>query len=233
MISNDRRDGHDPPAECLAEQVDVGNDILVLAGQCAAGPPEPGLDLVGDEQHLVAGAEFADPGQVAGRRDEHARLALDGFDQHRDDVVGDRVAQRFQVAVGDADEAGRVRSVMIMGDRVVGEADDRRGSTVEVSPGDDDLRLAVRHSLDLVAPFAGDLDARLDGLGTGVHRQHHLLADQGRQPLGERRESIMVEGARGQCHPLQLLAGSREQDGCPWPKFVAEYAARKSRYSAP
>ena len=57
-----------------------------------AGPPEPGLDLVGDEQHLVARASARrTPGQVAGRRDQHAGLTLDRLQQHRDDVVVDRV----------------------------------------------------------------------------------------------------------------------------------------------
>ena len=45
--------GHDAAAERLAEQVDVGHDALVVAREGLAGAAEAGLDLVGDEQHVV------------------------------------------------------------------------------------------------------------------------------------------------------------------------------------
>ena len=38
--------------------------------------------------------------------------------------------------------------------RVGAEADDAEGAAVEIVGADDDLGLAVRHALDLVAPFA-------------------------------------------------------------------------------
>src|SRR5260221_191489 len=44
------RQRHQPAAERLAEQDDVGPARPDLAGQEAAGAAEPGLDLVGDEQ---------------------------------------------------------------------------------------------------------------------------------------------------------------------------------------
>ena len=43
-------------------------------------------------------------------------------------------------------------------------------------------------ALDAVGPRARDLDAGLDGLGTGVHRQHEVLAAELRERRGERFE---------------------------------------------
>ena len=155
--------------------------------------------------------DLAHAGQVAGRRDADARLALDRLEQHGDGVVGDRGAQGVEVAVRDGDEAGRERAVVVAGLRVVGEADDRRGAAVEVAAGHDDLRPAGGHALDPVAPLAGDLDARLHGLGAGVHGQDHLLAHQRRERGGEGGELVVVEGARGQGDALELGAGGVEQ----------------------
>ena len=88
--------------------------------------------------------------------------------------VVDRRLERGEVAEGDALEAGRERAEAGAGDRVVGERDDRRRAAVEVAAADDDLRLAGRDALDLVAPLARRLDRGLDGLGAGVHRQHPI-----------------------------------------------------------
>ena len=98
--AGDRGHRHDAAAERLAEDVHVGHDALVLDGEVGAGAAEARLDLVGDEQHAPGGGHLADAGQVAGRRHDHAGLALDRLDQHGDGVVVDRGGQRVQVAVG-------------------------------------------------------------------------------------------------------------------------------------
>ena len=91
-------------------------------------------------------------------------------------------------------------------ERVGREADDGGGAAVEVAGGHDDVRLAGRHALDVVAPLAGDLDRGLDRLGAGVHRQHPVLAGQLRQVAAERAELVVVEGPAGQRHPVELVA---------------------------
>ena len=103
-------------------------------------------------------------------------------------------------------EAGRVGAVVVVRDRVVGEADDRRRAAVEVAGHDDDPRPAVGHALDLVAPPPRRLDRRLDGLGAGVHRQHELLAGERREVAAERAEPVAVEGAARQGEPVELAA---------------------------
>ena len=68
-------------------------------------------------------------------------------------------AQRLDVAERDDLEArgegAEAVAVLLLG----GEADDGDGAAVEVVGADDDLGLAVRDALDLVAPLARGLDA--------------------------------------------------------------------------
>ena len=110
-----RRDRDDPAAERLAQHVDVGDDALELAGERRAGAAQAGLDLVGDEQHVGRGAQLADPREVAGRRHDHAGLALDRLEQDRDRVVVDGVPDRVEVAVRDDPEARGERAEALPG----------------------------------------------------------------------------------------------------------------------
>ena len=112
----------------------------------------------------------------------------------------------LEVAEGHGVEARREGAEVVARDRVVGEADDRRRAAVEVAGHDDDARPAVGHALDLVAPAAGGLDRRLDGLGAGVHRQHEVLAGEGREVAAEGPEPVVVEGAARQGEAVELGA---------------------------
>ena len=146
----------------------------------------PGLDLVGDHQHVAFGAQRAHPRQVVVRRNDDARLALDGLEQHGDGVLVDRGGHRVGVTEGHRPESRCVRTEAAARGVVVGEADDRRGAAVEVVMRHDDVGLAGGDALDVGAPLAGDLDAALDGFGAAVHRQHHVLAAQFGQRRAER-----------------------------------------------
>jgi hypothetical protein len=84
---------------------------------------------------------------------------------------------------------------------------------VEVAVEDHDDGLAVGDALDLVAPLAGGLDRGLDGLGAGVHRQHHVHAGQRGQLGAERPELVVLEGPADQRDPLQLALRGRDQPG--------------------
>ena len=85
-VADDCRHRHDAAAERLAEHVEVRHDALVVAREGAAGAAEAGLDLVGGEEDVLAGADLADAAQVALGRDDHAALALDRLDQDGDGV---------------------------------------------------------------------------------------------------------------------------------------------------
>ena len=53
-VRDDRGEGQDAAAQRLAEQIDVGHDAFAVARERLAHAAEAGLDLVGDEQHVVA-----------------------------------------------------------------------------------------------------------------------------------------------------------------------------------
>ena len=150
------------------------------------------------------GAERAGAGDIAGRRDDHAGLALDRLDQERDRVVVERRLERLEVPVRDGLEAGGVGAEVGPRRRVVGERDDRGRAAVEIAATDDDLRAAGRHPLDLVTPLARRLDRGLDGLGARVHRQHPLRrADLG-EAHAELAEAVVAEGAAGEGQAIEL-----------------------------
>ena len=180
-----------------------------------AGAAEPGLDLVGDHQHVVLDAQPAHVVQVAGRRHDHAGFALHRLDQDGHGRLVDRRGERVGVAVRHRAEAGRVGAVVGLGDVVAGEADDADRAAVEVAVHDHDRRVPVGHALDLVAPAPGHLQRGLDALGAGVHRQHHLLAGQRRELGAERPEQVVVEGPAGEGQPVQLLLGGGDERRVP------------------
>ena len=81
------------------------------------------------------------------------------------------------------------------------------------------------HPLHLVAPLARHLDPGLDGLGAGVHRQHHLLAEELGQLRAERAELVVAERPAGQRDPVELPVGGGDEVGVP----VAEVERRVAR----
>src|SRR5829696_6632905 len=172
---------------------------------------ETGLDLVGGEEDVLAGADLADVAQVAVGRDDHAALALDRLDEDRHGVRGDRSLEGREVAVRDHVEAGGERAEPVAGIGIVGEADDGRGAAVEVAAGHDDPRLVGGHALDLVAPLAADLDGGLDGLGAGVHGEHQLLATEVTERGAEISELVVDERAAGQRQAVELRVRGRDE----------------------
>lgn len=86
-------------------------------------------------------------------------------------------------------------------------------AAVEVVLSTQNHRLVLRDTLDLVPPFAGDLDAGLDGFGAGVHGQDHVVAEELGDELGEAREDIVVEGARAESQTGGLVAERGDQLG--------------------
>ena len=172
---------------------------------------------------LCSSHSRADAGQVAGGRHEHPGLALDRLEQDGGGVGVIAASSASASPYLHRHEARCVRAVVVVRDRVVGERDDGHGAAVEVAAGDDDLGAFLRHALDLVRPLAGDLDRRLDGLGAGVHRQHHLGAGQlgqllrrtGRAGRGGTPGEVSV--TRPSCSIAAAISS-----GCRWPKFSAE-----------
>ena len=101
-----RADRHMPARKRLREQHHVGLDVPMLDREEAAGAPEAGLDLVGDEQRAVAAADLGGRLQIAVGRQVDA-LALDRLDDEgRASRGGQRALQRRQVVERNAVQSG-------------------------------------------------------------------------------------------------------------------------------
>src|SRR6185437_3326734 len=72
-----------------------------------AGSPEPGLDLIGDEQAAILLAQLLDLGQVPEARGDEAVRRGDGLDDHRRDVLlAEKVLERDCILEGRLQELG-------------------------------------------------------------------------------------------------------------------------------
>ncbi len=224
-VRHDRGQGQDAATERLAEQVDVGHDAVAVARERLAHAGEPGLDLVGDEQHVVARADLAHRAQVALGRQHDAGLALDRLDQHGGGRRRDRGLDRRGVAERHGDESRCERAEALARLVIVAEADDRGGAAMEVAVRDDDGRGIRLDALHPVAPRACHLDAGLDGLGAGVHRQDEVLAAEVGEGRREGAEAVVVVRAAGEGEAVELLLRGGEERRMP----VAEVQGRVGR----
>ena len=189
----------------LADKGDVGLDLFMLLGQQTSGPAQPGLDLVQDQGDVAFGTDLTHPAEVPLRRNDHAGLALNRFNQEGHRVFAQRGLERLDIAEpGDA-EARRERPEAAARRRIGGETDNAKGPAVEVVGADNDLGLIFRHPLDLVTPFPDRLDRALDRFRAGIHRQNLVRPGQGGDFLIERRQLVVAEGARGEGQAGRLL----------------------------
>ncbi len=165
--------------ERLGDGDDVGQVAEAVAAEVVA-EAAPGADhLVGDQQHVVAVADLADPLEVAVGRDETATGVLDRLEDHRGDRLGaleldplldrgrrpERVAvlrPAVEVGVGDVAAAGgeRLELGAQLGDPGRGEGAER-GAVVGDLAGDHLVLLPVAAHAVVVA---GQLQRRLDRL---------------------------------------------------------------------
>ena len=92
-------------AQRLAEHQAVRAYAVVVAGKQMTGTPEAGLDLVADQQHIMAAADGAALREVSVRRNDDAGLALYRLDQKGRGVRRNGGFQRGGIAEGHGDEA--------------------------------------------------------------------------------------------------------------------------------
>ncbi len=226
-VGDNGGNGEDAPAECLAEYVEVGYDILEVAGKGGTGPAEARLDFIGDHQYVVASADLAHLTQPAVGRQHDAGFALDRLHEEGGGVVVDGGFEGGGVSKRYGHESGCVGAETGSGDRVGGEADDGGRAAVEVAGADDDVCLSPSDAFGLVAPFPCDLDGRLDRFGAGVHREHRTLAAEAGEGFGVGGESVAAEGTTGQGERLELAAGGGDQTGMLMPEVQRRVAGEK------
>jgi hypothetical protein len=84
---------------------------------------------------------------------------------------------------------------------------------MEVLLHGEDQGLILWNTLNLVSPFARNLDGCFDGLGTCVHGKDHVKAKQLGRILGEAGEDIIVEGTTAECQARRLLGQGLDELG--------------------
>src|SRR5579862_6026631 len=99
LAEPDARADRQPAAEALGEGHHIGGDTLGLMGEPRARPADAGLDLIEHEQRARVVAGLPGGGEVAGRRGDHAALALGRLEEDRGDPAVDGVRQGGGVAV--------------------------------------------------------------------------------------------------------------------------------------
>ena len=193
-----------PAGDALGGGHQVGDHALVVGGEPVAGAAEAGLDLVGDEHHVVARAPLRQGRQEAARGHDEPALALDRLDHDAGQVA------RADLLLDDVDGPGRG---LLAGEPVA----ERVGHRCAVDLARERPEpLLVRHVLrghrhrEVGAPVVGvvedrdrvptggdpgDLDGVLDRLGAGVE-QRGLLGVVARRQLREGRADVDVAVVR-------------------------------------
>ncbi len=127
-------DRHQPASQRLGQEQNIRGDIFRFAGKQGAGPAQPGLDLVQDQQHLVLRADLFCCGQVTGWRYHYAALALDRLYDKGGEVTGSG-GQLFCQGLGIAE--GYIMKILVRDAKcflvigVAGSGEGTRGLAVE------------------------------------------------------------------------------------------------------
>src|SRR5262249_51452339 len=103
----------------------------MLFGEQPAGTTEPGLDLVENQNDVVARANLAHRFEITCGRNDPPRLALDGFDQEGDRIGRDRRFERGGLAEGHDAKSGGEGAEAVARGRISAKADDSQGAAVK------------------------------------------------------------------------------------------------------
>ena len=155
-----------PTGERLGGRQDVGRHTVGLVRPERAGTPHAALDLVEDQQRVVAIAQLAQPLQELGRGRIDAAFALHRLDDHRAHVVAHHLRRALEIVERrDADSRHqRPEGRLVFLARGGGQC--AEGAAVK--------RAAERHERGfvraemIVRPFARKLERALVGLGAGI-----------------------------------------------------------------
>src|SRR5262249_38277036 len=159
---------------------------FMLFGEEPAGTAEPSLNLIENQNNVVARTNLAHRFEITRRRNDHPGLALDGLDQEGDRIGCDRCFERRGVAKGyDAADSGGEGTEAVARGRIGAEADDSQGAAVEIVGADDDFGPVFWDTLYLISPFTRDLDCAFRRFGARVHGQNLVRMGGGAELLAE------------------------------------------------
>src|SRR4030042_1905514 len=133
----------------------------MVAGEDLAGAAQPCLDLVGDEQDILGGADVFGRPEIPCGRDEDPGFRLDGLDEEGSGVGCDGLLQGLDIPKRDDHEPGGKRTEIVAVERFSGKADDRYGPAMEIIGAGDDFCSILGNSLFLIGPLAGGFDGRI------------------------------------------------------------------------
>src|SRR5258708_4881519 len=170
-------------------------NVVMVLHEHFARTSQTGLDFVGNEQHILTLAYLSATAQVGIRGHDHAVFALDRLHQERNGIRCDRGMKCSRITVGNNLDAGRKGAETIPILFFGAEANDGGRASMKIAVTDDYFRLPLGNTLDLVAPFAHQLDRRLDSFRAAVHRQNFLIASQVAEFLEEWAKLVVVERA--------------------------------------
>ena len=208
--------------DALGERDDVGGVAVALRAVPVAQPAEGADHLVGHQQHPVAVADLAHPGEVAGRRHQRATGVLHRLQDHgghrlgalhldaQRDVVG--AAQRARVELGAVDAAVAVRVLHLHGaghqrlERRLdgGDAGDRERAHARAVVGEG----AADHLVPRRLAHGGEVLA-----GQLPRRLHRLRARRGEEHPRERGVVGQVDQPLGQLHGRRVLVAPHGEVG--------------------
>jgi len=208
VAGDDGRHRIHPPRQRLPHDDDIRLDVVPVRAQHLPRAADAGLDLVGDEQHVVLLAQPLRLAEVALRRDDDAGLALDGLDHERREVVAPGLEgglERGEIAEGDEGVAGHEGAEVMGGGGVGGGGDGGEGAAPEVALREEHGGGVGRDALDLVRPLARKLDGGLAGLDAGVHGEDAGVAEGLADVLLELAEDVVVERAGRERQGVRLV----------------------------
>ena len=222
-----------PVAERLCNRDDVGADRLVLEGEPPAGTAEPGLHLVENEQDATLVTQAPHGGEIAGRRDHDARLALDRLEENGHNRFGiSRLLESGEIAIGDAAESLWERLEGLVLFRLAGGGERRQRASMErAEGGDDDVAIPAANS-------ARELDGALVCLRAGVREEHlasrrRAVADEAVQLAGEGLGELVEEQVRHVAEAMGLRRDGLGHAGVGMPEGHDRDPSQEVEIAAP
>ena len=180
----------------------------MLGAEHLAGAGYAGLHLVGYEQHIVLVAQVEAGLQIAVVGNKHTGFALDGLGYegaYLFTILVKGFLKGLGVVIGDADETGGERTVLVVRTGVVAHRNHGHRAAVEVTLAAYHLDLVVLYAFLHGTPAAGQLQSGLHAFSTGVHRQNAVIAEVVVHKLLILAQRVVVEGARGEAEHVGLV----------------------------
>mmetsp|Transcript_54908 Transcript_54908/g.80557 ORF Transcript_54908/g.80557 Transcript_54908/m.80557 type:complete len:309 (+) Transcript_54908:98-1024(+) len=165
------RHGKGTARQRLAQNNQVGLDVVVIHGEQLPGTRAASLYLVSNEEHVVLLADLLCLLHVARVGHHHSGLALDWL-HHEGAVVGvaaKGLVERGKVVEGNEVEARHHGTKITIRVWVRRRRDRRQCTPPEVLVGKEDTNIVVLHTLHPDTPTTSELAGRFTALHSGVH----------------------------------------------------------------